>query len=525
MATADLEIVVSARNEASKVLKDVDRDAGGLGKTLGDVSKIAGAFIAANAVAAGAQALTGFLGGSISAASDLGESLNAVDKIFGDSSGQILEWGESNATAFGLSQRAFNQMAVPLGASLRNTGLDMDTVATHTISLTERAADMASVFNTDVEEALTAIQAGLRGEADPLERFGVGLSAAKVEAHALAMTGKEVASSLTEQEKALARVDLIMLQTASAQGDFVQTSGEVANAARVQAAEQEELQAQIGEHLLPLQLKWTEAKAAFVELLATKVIPVVAEFAREHLPAVRAAINDVVAFVQTNWPIFAAIFTAVFNDVKARVEGFIQSVQGIVQIIQGVVATVDAIFKGDWSAAWTNMKLVAEGVMNLLIGTIQQMFGSIPGIIAGLAGEGYTAAKEFATGIQNGIVDTLNNLLRRAREIVQSIIDEIKSIPSQIPGAGLVGGAAGLLGFDSGGTVPGPRGAPQLAVVHGGETILPTHRGGSSLGSGGISVQFLGPVSFGGDRAGAESTVEAMAYSLTRALRARGMAV
>ena len=33
--------------------------------------------------------------------------------------------------------------------------------------------------------------------------------------------------------------------------------------------------------------------------------------------------------------------------------------------------------------------------------------------------------------------------------------------------------------FDTGGIVPGPRGAPQLAIVHGGETILPTHKGGS----------------------------------------------
>ncbi|MQA17739.1 MAG: hypothetical protein GEV09_27820, partial [Pseudonocardiaceae bacterium] len=44
---------------------------------------------------------------------------------------------------------------------------------------------MASVFNVDVSEALDAIQAGLRGEADPLERFGVGLTDAAVRAHAV----------------------------------------------------------------------------------------------------------------------------------------------------------------------------------------------------------------------------------------------------------------------------------------------------------------------------------------------------
>jgi TP901 family phage tail tape measure protein len=44
-------------------------------------------------------------------------------------------------------------------------------------------------------------------------------------------------------------------------------------------------------------------------------------------------------------------------------------------------------------------------------------------------------------------------------------------------GFGQRGGLGGGDGeFASGGVVPGPRGASQLAIVHGGETILPTHR-------------------------------------------------
>ncbi len=62
-------------------------------------------------------------------------------------------------------------MAVPIGALLQNMGMGLDATADNTTKLTQRAADMASVFNVDVSEALGAIQAGLRGEADPLERF------------------------------------------------------------------------------------------------------------------------------------------------------------------------------------------------------------------------------------------------------------------------------------------------------------------------------------------------------------------
>ena len=34
----------------------------------------------------------------------------------------------------------------------------------------------------------------------------------------------------------------------------------------------------------------------------------------------------------------------------------------------------------------------------------------------------------------------------------------------------------GLSEFDHGGIVPGPVGSPQIARVHGGETVLPTHK-------------------------------------------------
>lgn len=42
-----------------------------------------------------------------------------------------------------------------------------------------------------------------------------------------------------------------------------------------------------------------------------------------------------------------------------------------------------------------------------------------------------------------------------------------------------------MLGFDTGGVVPGPRGAPRVILAHGGETVLPTHKGPVNAGTGG----------------------------------------
>lgn len=269
----EIEIRVTGKNAAGPALDGATKDVKQLGQAVAatgaqfDASgrkadgfaqsvkrggEVAGGVLAADAIREGARIAVEQIKDVISQASDLNESVNAVQKIFHQNSGEIQQWGEKNATSFGLSTAAFNKYATPLGAALKNQGLDLNQTSQYTIKLTKRAADMASVFNTDVGTALEAIQAGLRGEADPLEKFGVGLSAAKVQARALADAGKTNASSLTAQELALARLNIIFDQTADSEGDFASTSTGAANASRIMTAEIDNAKAKIGSAFLPI---------------------------------------------------------------------------------------------------------------------------------------------------------------------------------------------------------------------------------------------------------------------------------
>jgi hypothetical protein len=64
-------------------------------------------------------------------------------------------------------------------------------------------------------------------------------------------------------------------------------------------------------------------------------------------------------------------------------------------------------------------------------------------------------------------------------EVYNSIMEKL-GIPFRL-GIAPAGGAAPVSGFAAGGVVPGPMGAPQLAVVHGGETITPAGGGGGGF--------------------------------------------
>lgn len=264
----EVTIVVKSKDQTKQGFKDVEQNTSRLKSTVTMASGAMAGALAGTLLLGGVAKFKGFIMDSVHAASDLGESVNAVQKVFGGSSGQILQWGKDNASSFGLSQRAFNEMATPMGAMLKNTGLSMQDTTKWTVDLTKRAADMASVFNTSVPDALEAIQAGLRGEQDPLERYGVSLSAAAVQAEALSETHKKAAGELTKTELATARLNLIMRQTASTAGDFQSTSNGLANSQRIAAAQFEDAKAKLGAGLLPIMAKLTSESAKALSVFA-----------------------------------------------------------------------------------------------------------------------------------------------------------------------------------------------------------------------------------------------------------------
>lgn len=262
--------------EIKKITRAVD-EAGaktdGFGAKLGKIGTIVTGITAANALEQGWGKITSFMGASVQQATALEQSIGAVETVYGRASGKMVAESEKAAQAIGLSKNAYLELSAVTGAFLQNYGMSADQASGKTVELTERAADLAATFGGSVKDAMNAIQAALRGETDPIERYGVALNAAKIEARALAMTGKEVAASLTDQEKVAARLDLIFAQTAKTQGQFARESDTAANKAERQAASMENMQAKLGEKLLPAQLLWLDAQVKTVDFIVSDVIP------------------------------------------------------------------------------------------------------------------------------------------------------------------------------------------------------------------------------------------------------------
>jgi hypothetical protein len=166
---------------------------------------------------------------SIGAASDLVETQNKVIEIFGESSDAILAFADNSAVALGQTKQEALDGAATFALFGQSAGLSGEALVGFSSQLVGLSADLASFNNSSPQEAITAIGAALRGEAEPLRRFGVLLDDATLKARAMEMGIYNGTGSLTQQQKVLAAHSEILAQTTTQQGDFARTSDGLAN--------------------------------------------------------------------------------------------------------------------------------------------------------------------------------------------------------------------------------------------------------------------------------------------------------
>lgn len=205
------------------------------------------------AIAGATAAVGAFTAKAVNDASNLEESINAVNVAYQDSADGVHALGQTSADAFGLSQRAFNEFSVQFSAFADKIatagGRDVTGVLDE---MTTRIADFASVNNLDMAEAAQIFQSSLAGETEALRRFGGDVSAAAVEQFAFENGLIKTKAELTESIKVQARYGLLMKETAKTQGDFANTSDSLANQQRILSANVEDLSASFGKKLTPI---------------------------------------------------------------------------------------------------------------------------------------------------------------------------------------------------------------------------------------------------------------------------------
>lgn len=240
---------------AGKTANAVEKQFGKLGRNLDKVGQKAGKALAGGLLLAGAAAVK--FGNQ---ASDLAETQSKVAQIFGKDSVDALDkFAEGAAKSMGQSKQTALDAAATFGMFGKMAKLSGKELVGFSTEMTGLASDMASFSNTSPEEAIEAIGSALRGEAEPIRKYGVLLDDATLRQEALRMgLIKTTKDALTPQQKVLAAQAAIMKQTSDQQGDFAKTSDGLANKQRILKAELENMSTALGAKALPFMLKAVE---------------------------------------------------------------------------------------------------------------------------------------------------------------------------------------------------------------------------------------------------------------------------
>lgn len=245
----------------------------GFGSVAGQIGKMTASLTAAYAAVQGFREAFLFVGDAIKLASDLGETTTKVGVIFGNNAQEIQSWARTTSTSFGQTTQQAMDAAATFAIFGKAAGLSGGELVGFSKNLVGLSADFASFYNTSPEEAITAIGAALRGESEPIRKFGVLLDDATLKAEAMKLGLYDGTGALDAQTKSLAAYNAILSQSTDAQGDFERTSDGLANQTRILSAE------------------FTNLKTALGEGLITPTSTVVSSINEKFIPAMKGAIQ------------------------------------------------------------------------------------------------------------------------------------------------------------------------------------------------------------------------------------------
>lgn len=294
--------------------------------------------------------VTAPLGGfAIKAASDAEESLSRFNQVFGDQAQAVQQFADDLAQSVGRSKFAIYDALSTFQSFFVGLGFAPGSARELSESLQTLAIDFASFNNISDEEAIQRFIAALSGSSEVLDRFGVNIKQAALQQELLAQGVTKSWSEVTEQEKAVARLAIIMRSMGSqgAVGDAIRTAGSFANQMKALKGRLYDTAVTIGQALLPVVTPLVTKAATLTKVFA--------KWAAANKPLVATVFKVAAALAA------AGVTLIVFGFAVSGVAGVLGALASGVVFVVGVFGTIGTVL----GALLTPIGAVAAGVVVL----------------------------------------------------------------------------------------------------------------------------------------------------------------
>jgi hypothetical protein len=345
---------------------------------------------------------------AVTLASELEQSVGAVSAVFHEQASIIEGFANQAVESVGLTRAEYQSFATVVGSQLKNLGLPFDEVSGKTNELIQLGADLAATYGGPTSQAVQALSSLLRGERDPIERYGVGLKQVDINAVLASKGLSDLTGEALKQATITATLELLWKQTADAQGQFAKEEATFAGQQQRFNAELAETQTVLGEMLLP-------TATEFLKVLRDDFLPILQDTVEEVGPILSEALRDSI-------PSFRDLLAALAPLIPDLVKMAVEILPVLVELL--IVLTPLLI---DWANNTATAWAFVGNIIDLLQGdtTLEDFTEDT---LAG-AGSMWEFAKAIGTAIGTAI-RSFTDFQRSVGEAIRGAVAFIQSIPT-----------------------------------------------------------------------------------------------
>ncbi len=300
-------------------------------------------------------------------ASAFAEIKNKFDVVLKGLAASTEDWIRKFSFATGRGEMALMRMVSWVQDFLVPMGFARDRAAEMSRSLSALATDISSLSDVDTEEVLNLLLSGLTGISRAVRRFGIDISDAAIDQWLLARGIEGGSQAASNQQKIIARLNIMMANSKDAQNDAIRTADSWANSMRAVRATIDEVYVAVGKKLIELlrpylvelrkalqaTKEWVNQNPQFVEGMVklAKVIigatTVAAGFAATFaaLAVVSSPLGALVSWF-TAIAVQLGIIDVGVEEMKQSFAGFVEPVKelgkGIFDYVLGAISKVGA---------------------------------------------------------------------------------------------------------------------------------------------------------------------------------------
>lgn len=250
--------ITASSDEASKSVKNLSNNVGGLSKTLKAIN--ISAFVLAM------KKIGSTIMGLIDKQSEYITSLNNFRNIMGENTSAATEFVDKVEKMFGIDSSKLMTSMANLQRLAEGFGLASDESYIMSKNLTQLAADMTST-GLSFEQAMQKVKSGLAGELEPMRAFGVALDKATLQQTMYKLGIDRTYDSLTRAQKTELLYYQMMTSTTNIQGALGRSMITPTAAANMLRSAFLRLARAVGSIFIPIFMKIIPVVIAVTELL------------------------------------------------------------------------------------------------------------------------------------------------------------------------------------------------------------------------------------------------------------------